>query len=80
MRTATPCSVQKVNATVDALAGEYGWICFGSEMVCVRKLVLEDCGMVVWSGVLGREVEGGAGIKIMCLWLWGKRRMRVAAV
>ena len=35
VRTASPCSVEKVNATVDALAGEYGWICFGSETVRV---------------------------------------------
>ena len=36
--------------------------------------------MVVWSGVLGREVEGGAGIEMVCLWLRGGRRMRVEAV
>ena len=35
VRTASPCSVDKVNATVDGLAGEYGWICFGSETVRV---------------------------------------------
>ena len=35
MRTASSCSVEKVNATVDAFAGKYRWVCFGSEMVCV---------------------------------------------
>ena len=55
VRTASPCSAEKVNATVDAFAGKYRWACFGSEMVCVDvawKLVLEDCGMVIWGGVL----------------------------
>ena len=34
VRTASPCSVEKVDAAIDAFASKYRWICAGSEIVC----------------------------------------------
>ena len=31
--TASPCSVEKVDAAIDAFASKYRWICAGSEIV-----------------------------------------------
>ena len=36
--------------------------------------------MVVWSGVFGREVEGDAGVGMVCSWWWSGRRMIVGAM
>ena len=50
VRTASPCSVEKVDAAIDALASKHRRRCAGSETMyrmCAWELVLKDCGMDV---------------------------------